>query len=69
MSILFQSLFYWMYVKNTLPSFLGKPCQMFQSLFYWMYVKNPKSTFPAHTPPTRFQSLFYWMYVKNVVVA
>jgi len=36
----FQSLFYWMYVKNVKKNFQILKNFWFQSLFYWMYVKN-----------------------------
>jgi len=40
MGKMFQSLFYWMYVKNSLLNFSFSNPSEFQSLFYWMYVKN-----------------------------
>jgi len=64
----FQSLFYWMYVKNYETPNGRATMELFQSLFYWMYVKNAYNDFFLGSIRDKFQSLFYWMYVKNFYI-
>ena len=63
----FQSLFYWMYVKNTAEHQPAEVRAEEVSILVLLDVcKELKSIIICIMSSTSFQSLFYWMYVKNL---
>ena len=62
----FQSLFYWMYVKNLDLSITYLQLTIVVSILVLLDVcKERDGNHDGKINPWAFQSLFYWMYVKN----
>jgi len=62
----FQSLFYWMYVKNCSQGRLQDQNIFYVSILVLLDVCKERGTSTSTAWKTlSFQSLFYWMYVKN----
>ena len=61
----FQSLFYWMYVKNKLGNTMWNMVRYVSILVLLDVCKEHEVLSDSGALTPAFQSLFYWMYVKN----